>query len=396
MNPVIAAVVLLLLVVAGSYASFRQLPLRYIYLFGTEFFLVGIALGSQTTGVLDRETLFSLEPVFELALAWIGMLYGLQFNVRRVASIRGGLWLSAFLTFATTGAALWGAVRYGLPLLGIPRVEPLAELVLALALTPAAMPFVSVLYREGDIGLRKELYHVRYVAALDDLFPLAGLVAVLTVMVSRSPGNGLSAAEAAGLSGASLLGASLVVALVFALLSRRLAKAEEKLLVVVGCTMLAAGLSSVLRVSPLLTGVFSGVLLANLTAQADRIATYLEQMEKPVYLLLLLLMGAYLTFDRPLYLAFLVPLLLFGVRVAVRLLSGQALASMGLLRGSGWTNGALLLPVGGMSAAMAGAFCQVSPEAGQDVALFALATLLVSDALSPVVARWVARRGGDA
>jgi len=81
----------LLLVIAfvgyrRTFISFR-LPdgVRILYLTGTEFLLVGVALGEGLIGLLDEPTIGGLSPLLSLGLGFIGLLFGMQFEIPQFA-----------------------------------------------------------------------------------------------------------------------------------------------------------------------------------------------------------------------------------------------------------------------------------------------------------------------
>ena len=82
--------VALLLVIAliGYRRTFVRLHLpsgaRLVFLTGTEFVLVGVALGDQLIGLLDEQTIRSLTPLFSLGLGFVGLIFGIQLEVGKL------------------------------------------------------------------------------------------------------------------------------------------------------------------------------------------------------------------------------------------------------------------------------------------------------------------------
>ena len=398
MSPSILAVLLLLLVVAGSYASFRYvsaLPgLKFVYLVGTEFFLVGVAFGPSMSGLIDRPTLLSLAPVFSLGLAWVGLLYGLQFNLHQVVRVPRRLWAAALVQFAVGAGAMF------LALMGIRTftedtfLEHIPSvLALSLILSPASLPFLSLLHREEGHSFRKEVVSVRVVAALDDLYPLLGLFVLSLVALRGGTEGGLEAPWGTfGVPLLALCGISLMSALALNLLATRLLWQDRFFLVVLASWLLVAGMASSIGFSSLVAGFFSGVVVANVSRQRGRIVETMETMEKPVYLLLLVLLGAWLQFSVSWTFLGLVVGALVLVRTSARIFASFVTVRLGWVEGSPRLHATLLLPPGSMSVAMSGSYAISAGELGSPVVLVTFLMLVLSEIQAPLSMRRVNRR----
>ncbi len=67
---------------------------EYFFLTGTEFILVGLCLGSSFLNILDQSTLSSLAPLISLLLGWIGFLYGMQVEFRKLRMFPRSHWVA--------------------------------------------------------------------------------------------------------------------------------------------------------------------------------------------------------------------------------------------------------------------------------------------------------------
>ena len=105
MAKVITGFILLVIIALFGYRrTFTKLHLplgaRYIYLTGTEFILVGVALGGELMGVLDGAAMKALTPLYSLCLGFVGLI--IPHSVR--------LMLGNNYKFLFPGSALFGAV----------------------------------------------------------------------------------------------------------------------------------------------------------------------------------------------------------------------------------------------------------------------------------------------
>jgi len=84
----IGVALLLIIALIGYRRTFTRLQLprgaRLIFLTGTEFILVGVALGDQLIGLLDEQTIRSLTPLFSLGLGVIGLIFGIQLELDKI------------------------------------------------------------------------------------------------------------------------------------------------------------------------------------------------------------------------------------------------------------------------------------------------------------------------
>ena len=89
MLKVTIGVALLLVIALLDYRrSFTRLRFsigaRLIFLTGTEFILVGVALGDNLIGLLGEQTIRSLTPLFSLGLGIVGLIFGMQLELDKM------------------------------------------------------------------------------------------------------------------------------------------------------------------------------------------------------------------------------------------------------------------------------------------------------------------------
>jgi hypothetical protein len=120
-----------------------------------------------------------------------------------------------------------------------------------------------------------------------------------------------------------------------------------------GALVLASGAAAYLRLSPLLTSLIIGAVLVNTSSNAPAIREVLVRVEKPLYYVLLLFVGA--AWSREAGIIWLVPVLLFLVaRVIAKLGSARLAARLqGTLDELGPSWGRALLGHGGLAVALA-------------------------------------------
>jgi hypothetical protein len=90
---------------------------------------------------------------------------------------------------------------------------------------------------------------------------------------------------------------------------------EDKVLIVIGLVLFGGGMTYLLGISPLLVHLVAGAVLANFSLKSEETFQLLMRIERPLYLIFLMIAGAYLRIGGPLV------LLLAGAYVLIRALS---------------------------------------------------------------------------
>lgn len=357
MKLVLAAALVTCLAFAGSRFSFLRLPLarmagplgvRNILLTGTEFLFVGLLLAHPAVGVLDEPTLLGLMPVLGMGLSWIGLLFGIQWQIHRFDESARSAFLPAIVQAVVT------AVLVGVPFFYVLQAWTGANaswcLVGALALGAAASDTAqSALALVGRSTKGPARHLVRLLQRVTHLDGLVAVVAVGAICWLPVLHNGAgSVAQWALLTVA--IGAFVGLAVV-TLLSYRLSE-EEVLLVLLGTVLVGGGLSLSLSLSPLFVNAVVGAVIANRASEPARqsLQAVLLRGDRAVYVVFLLLAGAqWHLHDVGVVL---LAVLYTGVRVGGKMLGGWMAFWRLLPPPTGRTVGLGLLSHGGLAVAV--------------------------------------------
>jgi len=297
MDPLISTLALIFLALLGARMSFSTLPVpagpRLLLRTGTHFVFLGVLLGPHLLGLATPDAMDQLRPLITLGLGWIGLLFGLQldrsairlFPVRfhMIAGLQAFGTLVAVLIPGTVLLMVFG--RLGPEDVGL--VGAIAAT--ASVSTPAGVALVSTNYHvRGPVA---EL--LLFISSVDAVIGIVALQAVYTLFPPDALTLGVAFAPA--LIGLPLaVGLGVVFAILFVWLSRPRPSPEEHVLYLLGLSALASGAAFWLQLSPLFLCVVTGAVLANIDPDAARIHRTLQAWEKPVYVVLLLLAGAFL------------------------------------------------------------------------------------------------------
>ncbi|RLB59263.1 MAG: hypothetical protein DRI34_02425 [Deltaproteobacteria bacterium] len=374
---IVAAVVLAFL--GAQLYRWRQAPawLEDIIFSGLPFFLVGWLFGPRRFGLIDDTDLAGLGVVVNLAIGWVGFLFGLQFDRHTVRRLPPRHLLAttteAAVTLGVVVACMWVFIRAGDPCLPAGWLA----LLLGVVALPSAPALVALaLRRGGDNEDRKR--------ALLTMASLDGLPAVvlLALLLCFAPGPALLGP---GTMLALILGLGLASGVLLQLLTLPRTTDNELVIILLGLVLFAGGAASLLALSPLLVNLLAGLVVALRSPNLNRIRGAMIRLEKPVFLIMMTLAGA--MWSLPLAAIGLVPLFVL-VRLAGKLAAG-ALAGRLLVPAAPASLGGGLVPHGALAMALALSVQGQVPRAAAGLVLSAVvAGMLASAALGRATSRW--------
>lgn len=259
---------------------------------GLPFLALGLVARLPRVGILNDQVMADLSPVLRIGLGWIGFVAGSRFDTRKLANIQSGaVTLVAlvtsvpFLLVALLSSAVLLAVR--------PAQLALEDSVFlrdALLLGTAGAMTASnaaLLLPQSDPAAERVSRTVR----LEELAGIAGL----TIVAAYFRPQGAAVSWQLPGTGWLLLTVGLGTAvggLVYLMLTRA-TQGAEFIVLTVGSVSFAAGLAANLRLSSVAVCFVAGLLIINFpSSYRERLRTVLEQLERPVYLVFLAIVGA--------------------------------------------------------------------------------------------------------
>ena len=297
MKTILGILLLAVLALAGYRKSFIKLsPVKSrgsFFLTGTEFILVGYVLSDSFLGILDADTLTRIRPFLILGLGWIGLLSGLQleWNSLKVFSRSSYFWVlgnsCCILVLVSSGLYAFFSVMYASePHLGL-VVAVLAVAALSTAQAPLALWIQNLPRQKRPQGII-----LQFVASLNDVLAICLFGILVGFYSSRGTWEGIPLYGWEKLLFSLLLG--ILMGVLFIMLFRaRLAEAD-KVLVLIGLVLFGCGVTYLLRISPLLVYLLAGAILANFSLKSEETFQLLLRIERPLYLIFLMIAGAYL------------------------------------------------------------------------------------------------------
>jgi uncharacterized membrane protein SirB2 len=283
--------------------------------------IAGLVIGPSGVNLLSRNTLVYLDPAVSAALAALGVLIGLGFDIRRPGEVRllGAATVEAALVLVLVGAGvLWAAIQPAPTastwlMAGVLGVCASASSTLAV---PDSASSDSLATRIGD---------------LDDVLPIVLGGVMLAAIREATPAMVTwLTVQSIGLAVAIAYGAWLLV-------DQSSSESEQRVFTI-GAVLLLGGAAEFLSMSALWMGLVAGFVWNLARGHArERIATEIRYMQHPLVVLLLLIAGARASFSTPVgvlivvYTALRLIGKLAGGRLVRRMISTELPSQFGLL-----------------------------------------------------------------
>ncbi|HEY6080057.1 MAG TPA: potassium transporter Kef [Polyangiaceae bacterium] len=356
---------------------------------GSEYLVLGFALGPHALDVVGRSLARTFEPVVLVGTGWLALVVAVGYL--RVADrwISPGRAVVGVLLGSLTCAGVAAVTYFAQPFFGGFQGFTRIAIALGMGACASATTRHSVRWVVERHGARGPLADFAADAARASAIvpPLA-----LTVLFAAAPGTALPGLPLGGRAVLTLaFGASLGA--MAALLLGRDFRRDESWGVLLGAGLLTAGAADRAGLS-LVGAMFAMGLTLAASRHRFEIKAMLGPTEKPVLLPVTVLAGAYVNLGLPTEVFILVGLAI-AAKVVMRLLLGTLLG-LGPARGTGADFGLSMLASGGFTIAVALAFATRVPGIAADaVLLFAVVSTVLGEWLSQAALRRSLGRAGE-
>lgn len=277
---------LLLGFMSGRLVKFIHLPRV------TGYIIAGIIFGPSLLKVFNEQSLARLEFIPQLVLGIIALVIGagLSFSLIR----RLGLRLILITVLQAVGA--FALVLLFLYIFKMPMGAALPLAAIATATAPAAT--VAVIKEFRARGPFTET--ILAVVALDDAIAIILFGLILTIDLKNIAAPGAAALSSLSASFFEIT-AALIIGILLGLAAHFLIKiakeVTDSLIIVTGIVLLGIGLASISHTSALLTNMFFGLTLINISSKNSDIVVNLEKLTPPLYCFFFVLAGAHLNLN---------------------------------------------------------------------------------------------------
>lgn len=347
----------------------------------TLLIISGLAVGPAGFNIISPELISDWFPLLTtLALSMIGFLLGQKLSLSELQA-HGRIVLRITLA-ETTGALILVAVA--LLLMGMNPVPALLLAGIATATAPAAT-FDIV----KESGVRGEFADTLLaVVALDDAWALFLFSLMLAAAASVNGDSSITDSLVGGfyeIGGSMLLGALLGAPMAF--LTGRIRPGEPMLAEAMGFVLLCGGIATWLDLSPILSAMIMGSVVASLASHHERPFHAIEDIEWPFLILFFILAGAS---------AHPQTLLSVGAITVVYIIVRCIGSYAGARAGASWAGanhtirqwmGLCLFPQAGVALGMALMASQRFPEFEAYLLPVVLASTIIYELVSPLITR---------
>jgi Kef-type K+ transport system membrane component KefB len=407
--------ILVTLIVSAFIASrlLHRYAERVALVSGIEYAVVGVLIGPMMPwGLIDEDTLVSLDLLISLLLGLLGFMVGLHAReaLRRFEHFLAGS-VAAVAIAMVVGVAMLGLLQWlepaylddPAPMLAIPvwtdgaRLYQIwaADEALWLALTLGAAAAIA---STTAIRAATERWQAEGppVVLLQDLASAGHVIAVLLFGLALAGDRAIAAADEHGLSlveWALLIGAAGgITGLLFMIFIGGAEDDVRLYLATLGVVIFAAGIGAALGVSPLFVNMIAGLTVAATSVHGDRLRTNLDQLRRPVSILLLVFAGIAW---RPVWgWLWLIPLAYLLTRVGTRLLASRWAVSTFVHGVELRRVGGGLIGQGSLAAAIALSYAQGHPDRAPLVLSAVLVPMLLTDLFAVRTLRGVLANAG--
>jgi Kef-type K+ transport system membrane component KefB len=270
----------------------NKLQVTNVVAAGLPFVFLGVIAHMRGVAILSEPVLWELRPLLALGLGWIGFATGFRFDSKLADSIMPG----ASVVSLITASIPFGAIVAACALLLVYVEHSHASAIflrdaMMLGTAGAMTAYNAPKFLEAR---RKAGRYLDRVASITTLEQLAGFIGLLIVAAYFRPQDISVAWHLPGTAWLFItLGMGTMIGGVVWVTLAKIKAGPEFTVLILGSVCFTAGMASFLRISPLVVCFIVGLILVNLPGTSkDQIREALEHMERPIYLLFLLVAGS--------------------------------------------------------------------------------------------------------
>lgn len=287
----------------------RRLGLTVVLSSGLPFIAMGVVFRLPSVGILSDAVVDDLRPALEFGVGWLGFVVGMQFDVREldkvppktggavaaesvIPMVASALAASAFFVALDPVWAFGGARSVAEGFSVAFTHTPLRDGLALGACAAQTAPVAAVAIARGGAGpgsLAAKL--LDQITRIDDV---AGVALLGLICAFFRPTDAFAAWKLPHIAWIFVtLGMGGVLGILSYVLVRGARSGAEEIAYLLGAIALSAGMSGYLAISPLVTCAIAGALLINLPHDNfDRLKATMNQVERPLYLIFLVVAGA--------------------------------------------------------------------------------------------------------
>lgn len=386
MKFLIALAILTGISVLGSKVTFFKrefsLGIKNILLTGIEYIAIGLFLGESGIKILDGETLAKFNPFLVFGLAWIGYLYGVQFEFQQVKKLPRMFFsitaIQAFVTFISVSGIMF-LLFYRFFLIK-PEISIILSVILGSTAVSTAQSAIAIVNKNYRFKNQRLFDLLRYISGVDGVFAILIFAVLLAFMKNGTSLNINPVLTLMWFLIPVLVG--FFPALIFWIINRSRPGINEFPVFLIGVIIFTGGLAIQLNHSPLVCGFFGGIFIANSCRYRTRVLLFLHEAEKAIYIIMLLLLGAGWNPDRGINIFLVLFYILFRLfgKFSGNFIAAKSFRSKFEIPS---TIGFALLSEGGISFGILINFAMLFPEFSDKIIYIVILSAFINELLSP-------------
>lgn len=270
----------------------RRLQVTNVVTAGLPFVFLGVIAHTQGVGILSESVLWELRPLLALGLGWVGFTTGFRFDSKLGDSLMPGTNRVSLITAAVPFATIVGTCALLLVFVehSLKNAMFLRDAMM-LGTAGAMTAYNAPRLFQPRSSKRMQIDRVGSIVTLEQL---AGFIGLLVVAAYFRPQDNSVAWHLPGTAWLFItIGMGTMIGGVIWGMLARVKAGPEFMVLILGSVCFTAGMASFLRLSPLVVCFIVGLILVNLPGTSkDQIRESLEHMERPIYLLFLVVAGS--------------------------------------------------------------------------------------------------------
>jgi Kef-type K+ transport system membrane component KefB len=270
----------------------QKLQVTNVVTAGLPFVFLGVIAHTRGVGILSESVLWELRPVLALGLGWIGFTAGFRFDSKLGDSLMPGTSAVSLITASVPFATIVATCAVLLVYVEHSKANPIFLRDAMMLGTAGAMTAYTAPEFLRVRGTAR--HYIDRVASIVTFEQLAGFIGLLIVAAYFRPQDNWVMWRLPGTAWLFItLGMGTMIGGVVWGMMAKIKAGPEFTVLILGSICFTAGMASFLRISPLVVCFIVGLILVNLPGTSkEQIRSVLEHMERPIYLLFLVVAGS--------------------------------------------------------------------------------------------------------
>lgn len=381
MNILLSLVFLVLIAYVGS-IIFHRYPIKSNWLnsilySGNLYIVMGFVIGPNVINLINGKIIDQLNVLYALVLGWAGFLIGLQTNFKNLKRFR-----RLYYYFATSNFFIAFSLSSILLILTFPLIlEKLrnTEIIILATASAVTSPIMLGIFLRDHKVHGKTSHLLQFVSGFDNILGVIVLGFIMAIVSNLTMSNGVSIGLFTIIIPLVLGGVAVIL---YFILSKEFIKDQENFLLLISLLIFILGITVYLNQSILFTAFLFGAGISNLPNNTKKLYLSIQQVEKPLYILLLIFVGVSINFISYKYVILLIVFII--IHFLVILISGYLSIAvvqnkLHIRKSIGLAN----LGMGGLSLAIILDFHLTNPSDFSNLLLFILAvSIIINDFVS--------------